>query len=145
MSNTVLIINGPNLNMLGTREPEVYGFQTLADIESMCQDSADGLGLDIDFRQTNNEADIISWIQQSRQDFCGIVINAAAYTHTSIAIMDALKTVDLPVIEVHLSNIFKREDFRHHSFISPAADGVICGLGGSGYVLALQAIAQRVL
>lgn len=138
---SVLILNGPNLNMLGLREPEIYGSQTLDDIEALCQERAEQLGLTIDFRQSNHEGELVTWIQQARNDYDGIVINAAAYTHTSVAILDALTTAELPVIEVHLSNIFKREAFRHHSFISPIARGVICGLGATGYVLALDAMA----
>ena len=141
MRNNVLIINGPNLNMLGTREPSVYGYQTLGDIESLCQEEAEKLGLEIDFRQSNSESQIITWIQEAREAFAGIIINPAAYTHTSVAIMDALLASGLPVIEVHLSNIHKREEFRHHSYVSLAANGVICGLGGNGYALALQGIA----
>ena len=138
---SVLILNGPNLNMLGLREPEIYGSQTLDDIEALCQERAEQLGLTIDFRQSNHEGELVTWIQQARNDYDGIVINAAAYTHTSVAILDALTTAELPVIEVHLSNIFKREAFRHHSYISPIARGVICGLGATGYVLALDAMA----
>ena len=138
---SVLILNGPNLNMLGLREPEIYGSQTLDDIEALCQERAEQLGLTIDFRQSNHEGELVTWIQQARNDYDGIVINAAAYTHTSVAILDALTTAELPVIEVHLSNIFKREAFRHHSYISPIARGVICGLGAAGYVLALDAMA----
>jgi 3-dehydroquinate dehydratase II len=142
MHNTILIINGPNLNMLGTRQPEVYGYETLADVASLCEEEGERLSFHIDFRQSNNEGEIITWIQQARGNFAGLVINPAAYTHTSIAIMDALLLLDMPVIEVHISNIYKREAFRHHSYISPAANGVICGLGSTGYALAIQAIAQ---
>lgn len=145
MRNKVLIINGPNLNMLGAREPGIYGYQTLADIETLCEEEAEALGLDIDFRQSNSESQIITWIQEAREGVSGIIINPAAYTHTSIAIMDALLASGLPVIEVHLSNIHKREEFRHHSYVSLAANGVICGFGGIGYALALQALAQMVL
>lgn len=145
MRNKVLIINGPNLNMLGTREPSVYGYQTLADIEALCEEESERLGLDIDFRQSNIEGQIVTWIQEAKEQFDGIIINPAAYTHTSVAIMDALLACGLPIIEVHLSNIHRREEFRHHSYISLAANGVICGLGGVGYALALQAVAQMLL
>lgn len=145
MRNKVLIINGPNLNMLGTREPSVYGYQTLADIEALCEEEAEQLALEIDFRQSNSESQIIDWIQEAKNEFVGIIINPAAFTHTSVAIMDALLATGLPVIEVHLSNIHKREEFRHRSYVSLAANGVICGLGGGGYALALQAMAQMVL
>ena len=141
----ILIINGPNLNMLGTREPGIYGYDTLADIEKMCQEEAKGLGLKVDFRQSNIEGEIITWIQQAPlQGFSGIIINGGAYTHTSIAIMDALLILEIPIIEVHITNIFKREEFRHLSFVSPAAEGVICGLGSRGYPLALKALAEMI-
>ncbi len=139
---SVLILNGPNLNMLGVREPAIYGAQTLDDLEAMCQDRAEALGLVVDFRQSNSEGELVGWIQQARTDNDGIIINAGAYTHTSVAIMDALTLAELPVIEVHLSNIFKRESFRHHSYISFVAKGVICGLGVNGYMLALEAMAS---
>lgn len=138
---SVLILNGPNLNLLGSREPEVYGRTTLSDIEGLCRKQAAELGLSIDFRQSNAEAELIDWIQGARKDFEALILNAGAYTHTSVAILDALQAVDLPIIEVHLSNIYKREAFRHHSYISQAADGVICGLGKEGYLLALRALA----
>lgn len=140
----ILIINGPNLNMLGMREPDIYGYDTLADIAALCEAEGDSLSLDIDFRQTNHEGDIITWIQEARSTAAGIIINPGAYSHTSIGIMDALLAVDIPVVEVHISNIFKREPFRHHSYISAASNGVICGLGATGYALALQAMAQLI-
>lgn len=139
---SVLMVSGPNINMLGTREPHIYGNETLDDLEAMCQERADQLGLALDFRQSNHEGEIVTWIQQARTEHDGIIINAGAYTHTSIAIMDALILAELPVIEVHLSNIFKREPFRHHSYISPVAKGMICGFGPQGYVLALDAMAR---
>ena len=139
-TSTILVLNGPNLNMLGQREPEIYGSQTLADIEVAMNDHAETLGLSIDFRQSNVEGDLVSWIQDAGQTSAGLIINSAAYTHTSVAILDALLNYTPPVIEVHLSNIFKRETFRHHSYISGAADGVICGLGAKGYLLALSAL-----
>ncbi|MBP7336062.1 type II 3-dehydroquinate dehydratase [Niveispirillum sp.] len=136
---SILILNGPNLNMLGTREPHIYGAETLADVEALCRAEGARLGLEIDFRQSNHEGELVTWIQQARENRSAILLNAGAYTHTSVAILDALTAVDLPVIEVHLSNIFRREPFRHHSYVSMAARGVICGLGSHGYVLALQA------
>lgn len=138
--HNILILNGPNLNMLGTREPEIYGFQTLSDIANDCEEYAGELGFGIDFRQTNVEGELVSAIQQARGAFSGLIINAGAYTHTSIAIHDALKILEIPVIEVHLSNPQARESFRHHSYISPVAKGTICGFGGQGYVLALNAL-----
>lgn len=138
----ILVVNGPNLNMLGVREPAVYGRATLADVEKLCRRHARPLGLALDFRQSNHEGELVTWIQESRKDHAGIIINAGAYTHTSIAILDALQTTELPVIEVHLSNIFRREEFRHHSYVSLAARAVICGLGPAGYRLALEAMAE---
>ena len=140
MINHVLILNGPNLNMLGTRQPEIYGAQTLKDIEQSCLSRAESLGIKIDFRQSNSEGELVSWIQQSLGKFDAIVINAAAYTHTSVAILDALLAVGLPVIEVHLSNIHQRDEFRHHSYLSKAVEGMICGLGSIGYELALESL-----
>jgi 3-dehydroquinate dehydratase-2 len=139
-SSTILVLNGPNLNMLGVRQPEIYGHEPLADIETACRARASELGLEIDFRQSNVEGELVTWIQEVRQRVGGIVINAAAYTHTSIALLDALSLIEAPIIEVHLSNIYARETFRHHSYISPVATGVICGLGSIGYLLALDAI-----
>lgn len=128
--------------MLGSREPEIYGRQTLAEIESACRKTASELGYDLDFRQSNSEGEIVGWIQQAAGAAVGIIINPAAYTHTSIAIMDALLLCTCPVIEIHLSNIFQRESFRHHSYISPAAHGMICGFGSHSYLLALDAMAR---
>ena len=136
------MINGPNLNMLGTRQPEIYGSDTLADIENACCDKASALGVEIDFFQSNIEGEIVTVIQQARDRFDAIVINPAAYSHTSIAIMDALLACDMPVVEVHLSNIHRRDEFRHLSYVSKAATGVICGLGKQGYLLALEAVAS---
>ena len=141
MAATVFILNGPNLNMLGKSEPALYGTGTLADIEAMCAARAKELGLSIDFRQDNREGVLVDWLQEAGEKAAGIVLNAGAYTHTSIAIHDAIRGTGLPVIEVHLSNIFARETFRHHSFVSPVAKGMICGLGPQGYVLALEALA----
>ncbi|MFC5698963.1 type II 3-dehydroquinate dehydratase [Pseudomonas sp. GCM10022186] len=142
MTRTVLVLNGPNLNMLGTREPATYGHETLADIAALCGRTAAGLGFEVDFRQTNHEGELIDWIHQARGRCAGILINPAAWTHTSVAIRDALVASELPVIEVHLSNVHKREEFRHHSFVSAIAVGVICGLGSQGYSLALQHFGQ---
>jgi 3-dehydroquinate dehydratase-2 len=138
----IAVLNGPNLNMLGLRQPHIYGTATLDDVESLCADTAERLGLAIDFRQTNGEGEIVTWVQEMRGRAAGIVINPAGYTTTSIALLDALLAVELPVIEVHISNIHRREEFRHNSYVSKAAVGVICGLGINGYALALQAMAQ---
>lgn len=137
----VAVLNGPNLNMLGMREPEKYGRATLDDVEALCAETAERLGLAIDFRQTNGEGELVSWIQECRGRAAGIVINPAAYSHTSVAVMDALLAVGLPVVEVHITNIHRREEFRHHSYVSRAAVGVIAGLGVQGYALAIQALA----
>src|SRR6185437_3691523 len=137
----ILVLNGPNLNLLGVREPKTYGSETLADIEEACLERAAGLDLALDFRQSNHEGQLIDWIQEARESADGIIINAGAYTHTSIAILDALRACELPIIEVHLSNIFAREPYRHHSYISSVARGVICGFGAQSYILALDAIA----
>lgn len=136
----VLIVNGPNLNMLGAREPEIYGHETLADIELRCQNHAEGLGLKVAFFQSNVEGEIITRLQQAVKDAGGVIINAGAFTHTSVAILDALSILKIPVIEVHLSNIYRREGFRHHSYVSQVATGIICGLGSEGYLLALTAM-----
>lgn len=142
MGATVLILNGPNLNMLGTRQPTIYGRETLADIEALCREHAVTLGLGIDFRQSNHEGQLIDWIHEGRQTAAGIIVNAGAYTHTSVAILDALLACEVPIIEVHLSNIHRRESFRHHSYVAQAAHGTICGFGSYGYVLALDALAK---
>ena len=141
-TDTILILNGPNLNLLGAREPDIYGHETLADIEQACSDRAIALGLGIESRQSNSEGELVDWIQDAATRYVGIIINPAAYTHTSVAIMDALKQLECPVIEVHLSNIFQRESFRHHSYVSPVANGMVCGFGGTGYILALEAMAE---
>ncbi len=139
---TVFVLNGPNLNLLGVRDPAIYGQDTLADIEERCLARAAALQLEIDFRQTNHEGQLVDWIQEARESADGIVLNAGAFTHTSVAVLDALSAAELPVIEVHLSNVFRRERFRHRSYVSLAATGVICGLGAHGYELALEAIAR---
>ena len=142
--STVIILNGPNLNLLGVRDPSVYGHDTLADIEERCLARAAALDLQIDFRQTNHEGQLVDWVQEARESAEGIVLNAGALTHTSVAVLDALSAAGLPIIEVHLSNIFRRESFRHHSYVSLIANGVICGLGAQGYELALEAIASLI-
>jgi 3-dehydroquinate dehydratase II len=139
---TILFLNGPNLNLLGAREPDIYGTETLADIERHCAVRATALDLSVEFRQSNSESDLIDWIQQAREGYSGIVINPAAYTHSSIAIMDALAMLDIPIIELHLSNIHRRESFRHQSYVSLVASGIICGFGAYGYELALDAMAN---
>lgn len=141
MTKTITILNGPNLNLLGTREPEIYGATTLADIEKLCTDTAKNHGFQVIFKQTNHEGELVDWVQQSSKDSTGVIVNAGAYTHTSVALHDALKSLSIPIIEVHLSNIFAREPFRHHSYVSPLAKGVICGLGAKGYALAIEALA----
>ncbi|NNM56736.1 type II 3-dehydroquinate dehydratase [Acidocella sp.] len=138
----IFVLNGPNLNLLGTREPEVYGTGTLDDLETLCAETAEGLGIAIDVRQSNLEGELISWVHEARARAAGLIINPAGYSHTSVALMDAILALDIPVIEVHLSNIHKRESFRQHSYVSRAADGVICGLGFAGYRLALIALSD---
>lgn len=142
MPRQILVLNGPNLNLLGQRQPEVYGRETLADVERACTALADELGVAVEFRQSNHEGQLIDWIHAARGTAAGIVVNPAAYTHTSVALLDALSAFDGPVIEVHISNIHKREDFRHHSFVSLRADGVIAGCGTEGYLLALRRVAS---
>ena len=138
---TVYILNGPNLNLLGLREPEIYGHDTLASVQSLCHAKAKALGMTIVFRQTNVEGELVNQIHEAREKAEGIIINAGAYTHTSVALHDAIKAVARPTIEVHLSTVYSREAFRHHSYISPAARGVICGFGPQSYVLALEGLA----
>ena len=142
MAQTILVLNGPNLNLLGTREPEIYGAETLQDVESACAALAAELSLHVDFQQSNHEGQLVTWIQEARGTADGIIINPAAYTHTSVAILDALSMFDGPVIEVHISNIHRREPFRHHSYVSARADGVIAGCGTHGYLLALRQLAH---
>ncbi len=144
MPDTVFVLNGPNLNLLGLREPAVYGSTTLADVEAEVRAAGERLGLSIEFRQSNHEGTLVDWLHEARGTAAGVVINPGAYTHTSIALHDAIKAVELPVMEVHISNIFARESFRHHSYVSPVAAGVLCGLGTHGYVLALEALARIV-
>ena len=141
MARKVLVLNGPNLNMLGTRQPEIYGTETLADVEALCQRVGQSIGLAVTCRQSNVEGELVTWIQEARSGFEGILINAGAYTHTSIALLDALKASETPTVEVHMSNIHARESYRHHSYISHAAAGMICGFGSDGYRLGLMALA----
>jgi 3-dehydroquinate dehydratase II len=138
------VLNGPNLNLLGVREPEIYGSATLADIEQAVVARAKGHGLDVVFRQSNQEGTLVDWIQEARTKASGVIINPGAYSHTSIAIYDAFKALDKPVIEVHLSNPQQREAFRHHDYVSQVAKGVIMGLGTSGYLFAVDAMAELV-
>ncbi|MEZ5758817.1 MAG: type II 3-dehydroquinate dehydratase [Emcibacteraceae bacterium] len=140
MTKSILVINGPNLNLLGTREPDIYGAETLADIKDRMTEKAASLDLEVDFRQSNIEGEIVGWIHDARGSHDAIVINAGALTHTSVAIMDALLAVGIPTVEVHLSNIFKREQFRHHSYISSVAVGMITGFGAAGYLMAVDAV-----
>ena len=142
MNQKILVINGPNLNLLGTREKDKYGKSSLNDIKIKCENYAKTAGLEIDFKQSNVEGEIVNFIQDARDKYDGIVINAGGYTHTSVAILDALLAVKKPTIELHITNIYKREDFRHKSMISKAADGIICGLGVKGYIMALEGIKE---
>ena len=137
---SILVLNGPNLNLLGQRQPEVYGKTTLADIEAMCLETADALGIGIEFRQSNDEGAMLDIIHAARGTHGGIVLNAGAYTHTSVALRDAISSVELPVVELHLSNIHAREEFRHKSYISGVALGLICGFGAAGYPMAIRAL-----
>lgn len=141
MAHLVYILNGPNLNLLGQREPKIYGHETLADVEAMCSNFAEAKGMDLRFHQSNAEYQIIDWIHEARTGASGLVINPGALTHTSIAILDALNTCEFPVFEVHISNVHRRESFRHHSYVSLRADGVIVGCGTQGYLFALQRLA----
>jgi 3-dehydroquinate dehydratase-2 len=142
MSNLVYVLNGPNINLLGKRQPHIYGSETLADVEKDCLNAADRLNLKISFHQSNREYEIIDWIHEARDKAAGIVINPAAFTHTSVAVLDALNTFDGTVIEVHISQVHKREAFRHHSYVSMRADAVIAGCGTQGYTLALERVAR---
>ena len=144
MADTLFVLNGPNLNLLGTREPDTYGHTTLAEIEADCGAAAKSAGFEIDFRQSNSEGELVDWVQEAGQKALGLVINPGAYSHTSIALHDAILGVSVPAIEVHISNIFARERFRRHSYISPVAAGVICGFGPTGYLLAIDALGKIV-
>jgi 3-dehydroquinate dehydratase II len=143
MAKPIYVLNGPNLHLLGSREPEVYGKETLDDVRARCERKAAALGFSIDFRQSNHEGELVAWIQEARAGAAGLIVNAGAFTHTSIAMLDALLACPVPSVEVHLSNIFTREPFRHHSYISKAVKGVICGFGAQGYELAIEALAAR--
>ncbi len=136
----ILVLNGPNLNLLGQRQPEVYGSATLADVKTLCEQTAKNLGVQLKFSQSNHEGELVDALQAAQSDFDGVVLNAGAFTHTSIAIMDAIAAIDTPVLELHISNIHKREDFRRHSYVSSVAIGMICGLGVNGYSLAVRAM-----
>jgi 3-dehydroquinate dehydratase-2 len=142
MPKPVYVLNGPNLNMLGLREPAIYGSATLADVERRARTRAAALGLEVECRQSNVEGELVTWIQEARTKGSGIILNAGAYTHTSLALLDALNAAELPAVEVHLSNVFRRESFRHHSYISLGVRGVICGFGPKVYELALEALAE---
>ncbi|NVO23358.1 type II 3-dehydroquinate dehydratase [Donghicola sp. C2-DW-16] len=144
MAKPIFVLNGPNLNMLGTRQPEVYGYDTLADVEAKCRAVAADYGFEVVFAQSNHEGEIVELIQRARLEACGIVINPAAYTHTSVAIRDALVTCDMPKFEVHISNVHAREAFRHHSYVSDIATAVIAGLGIEGYLAAIRRLVQLV-
>ena len=142
MTKPIYVLNGPNLNLLGEREPEIYGHVTLKDIEQNCRHRASGHGLTVEFRQSNHEGELVDWVQEARLAASGLILNAGAYTHTSVALHDALKSFGQPAIEVHLSNPYRREPFRHVSYVSPAVTGLICGLGAQGYELAVEALAK---
>lgn len=141
MSRKIFVLNGPNLNLLGRRQPEIYGRETLDDVAALCREAAAPAGLEIDLRQSNYEGEIVGWIHEARESAAAIVINPAAYTHTSVAILDALNTFEGPVIEVHISQVHKREAFRHHSYVSHRSDAVIVGCGVQGYALAVTRVA----
>lgn len=146
---TVLVLNGPNLNLLGTREPAVYGSQTLADVQALCERASAANGLALDFRQSNHEGELVDWLHeagrlQAAGQLAGVILNAGAYTHTSIALYDAIKGTGVTLIELHISNVHAREEFRHHSYISPAAKAVMAGFGVNGYALAIAGLAQLV-
>ena len=144
MSRLVYVLNGPNLNLLGKRQPHIYGHETLADVERDCRALAEELGLTLRFHQSNREYELIDWIHEAREEAGGIVINPAAFTHTSVALLDALNTFEGPVIECHISQVHKREAFRHHSYVSMRSDGVIAGFGTQGYQLALRRVAKLI-
>lgn len=144
MSRLVYLLNGPNLNLLGKRQPNIYGHETLADVERDCRALAAELKLELRFHQSNREYELIDWVHEARQDAAGIVINPAAFTHTSVALLDALNAFESPVVEIHISNVHKREEFRHKSFVSLRADGVIAGCGTQGYQLALRHLAMLI-
>ncbi|MBB5044104.1 type II 3-dehydroquinate dehydratase [Shinella fusca] len=142
MALPLFVLNGPNLNALGKREPGIYGGHTLADIEALCKAEGEKLGFAVDFRQSNHEGDLVDWIHEAGDVAAGIAINAGAYTHTSLALHDAIRAIKIPVVELHLSNVHAREEFRHKSMIAPAVKGVICGFGAHSYILALHALSS---
>ena len=147
-ARTVLVLNGPNLNLLGSREPGVYGTATLADVEALCREEAARYGLAVEARQSNHEGELVDWVQEAGRRFAdgeavGVVLNAGAYTHTSVALRDAIAGTGVPVVEVHVSNVHAREDFRHHSYLSPVAAGIVAGFGVDGYALAVAGLARR--
>jgi len=144
MTKPIYVLNGPNLNLLGSREPDVYGHETLEDVRARCERKASKLGFAVDFRQSNHEGELVAWIQEAREKAAGVIVNAGALTHSSIAMLDALLASELPCVEVHLSNIFRRESFRHNSYISKGAIGLICGFGPLGYELAVEALAASI-
>jgi 3-dehydroquinate dehydratase-2 len=144
VSRLVYVLNGPNLNLLGKRQPQIYGHETLADVEASCREAAAELLLELRFHQSNREYEIIDWIHEARETAGGLAINPGAFTHTSVAILDALATCEFPILEVHISNVHRREAFRHHSYVSTIASGVIAGFGTQGYTLALQRIARLI-
>lgn len=143
-STLILILNGPNLNLLGARETDIYGTHSLADIEASVRQRAADAGLEVEFHQTNSESQLVDWVQSARDRAAGIIVNAGAYTHTSVALLDALRAVEIPIVEVHLSNIFRREEFRHHSYVSQAATGMISGFGPQGYDMAVDALSSLI-
>ncbi len=144
MAKPIYVLNGPNLNLLGSREPEIYGRETLDDVRERCARKAKSLGFKTEFRQSNHEGELVAWIQEARTEAAGLIVNAGAFTHTSIAMLDALQACTIPKVEVHLSNIFAREPFRHQSYISKAVKGVICGFGPQSYELAIEAVAAAI-
>lgn len=144
MAQTIHILNGPNLNLLGTREPEIYGSETLDALRARCERKAKALSYEVVFRQSNCEGKLVTWVQEARTDAAGLIVNAGAFTHSSVALLDALLACSMPIVEVHLSNIFSREPFRHRSYVSKAAKGVICGFGGLGYELAIEALGASI-
>jgi 3-dehydroquinate dehydratase-2 len=144
MPKTIYVLNGPNLNSLGTREPEKYGHATLADVEKLCREAGKRFDLAVEFRQSNHEGELIDWIHEAKKKAVGIVINPAGYSHTSVAILDAISAVQLPTVEVHITNIHQREEFRHHSYVSKGAKAVLCGFGITGYALAIEGLAALV-
>jgi len=139
-----MVLNGPNLNLLGSRETDIYGTLSLADIEAAVTRRAADVGLAVEFLQTNSESQLVDWVQGARDRAAGLIVNAGAYTHTSVALLDALRMVDIPIVEVHLSNIFRREEFRHHSYVSQAATGMIAGFGSHGYEMAVDALTKLI-